>query len=239
MKVHFLTPSYDGSCHISTAWSIIIEIRLLDSLGIKSDWDFYPGCCYPDIARNMLIDTFYSGNATHAFFIDSDVQWEPGAAVRLLKRDVDFVAGAYSYKSDKEGYPVIYNQQDIDGMGYPIVNDQGLIDARGVPTGFLCLKRRVFDMMIEKFGDDLWIEDHKDPKNPIKYRGFFNTPQIGRQKFGEDLYFCKTWVEMGQKIWIDPNITFWHHGLKGFKGNFHKYLSKLPNPKEFKIGTKM
>ena len=226
MKVHFLTPAYDGTCHISTAWSLMLEIFLLKELGVEATWDFHPGCCYLDLSRNMLIDKFLVGDATDAFFIDADVQWEPGAAYRVLQHDRDFVCGAYPYKGDKEGYPVTY-EQDEDGR--PIVDpNTGLISATMVPTGFMRLRRSVFEHFEKSFGDDLIVRDYKDPENVLTYKAFFQIEKIGDRYFGEDVNFGNIWREMGNKIWIDPDITFWHHGLKAFKGNFHDYLRALP-----------
>jgi len=233
MKVHFLTPAYDGSCHVSMAWSLMLERDILREMGIESTWDFYPGCCYLDISRNMLIDKFLKGDCTHAFFIDSDVQWTPGAAYKILMRDKVFVCGVYPYKVDRVGFPTAYRKEED---GRPMVDhDTGLISVDMAPTGFMCLKRSVFDVMSDQFGDSLIVKDRKNPKDVIEYKAFFETSKIGDQVFGEDVFFCKRWREMDGDIWIEPDIKFWHHGLKAFDGNFHDYLRNLPGgggPKE-------
>lgn len=204
----------------------MLERDLLKSIGIESIWDFHPGCCYIELSRNMLIDKFLKGDADLAFFIDADVQFEPGATVKLIKNPKEFVCGAYPYKADHEGYPA-FCEQDDDGR--PIVDpDDGTIEAQLVPTGFMRLARSVFDRFDQEFGDDLIVEDHKDPDNVLVYKAYFQTLKIERQFFGEDVYFGKTWREIGGKIWIEPDITFWHHGMKGFKGNYHDYLRALP-----------
>jgi hypothetical protein len=205
----------------------MVEMFILKDLGIKSTWDVYPGCCYPEISRNMLIDTFLKGDYTDAIFIDTDVQWVPGAASKMLAHDVDLVAGIYPYKVNEEKYPVQYEKDDD---GRPIVDpNNGLVLGSLLPTGFMRIRRNVFETMIEKLGDDLIIEDHKDPENVKTYYSFFDTPKIGKTKWGEDLHFCNVWRELGGQVWIDPDITFYHHGLKAFKGNFHEFLRKLPN----------
>lgn len=259
-KVHFLTPSYDGTVHISTAWSLMLEMFLLKDIGIISTWDFYPGCCYPEIARNMLCKKFLEGDYTDAFFIDSDMQWEPGGAVKMLRHDVDVVAGSYPYKQDcgiepleilkkiqiapdlkslvestredyekethRYKYPVIF---DVDEDGRPIVDaENGLISAIRLPTGFMRIRRNVFETMIKEVGEQIIVEDLKDPDNPDKYYSFFDTPKIGKTKWGEDFHFCNAWRGLGGKVWIEPDITFWHHGFKAFKGNFHDHLRGLP-----------
>jgi len=226
-SVHFLTPSYDGTCHVTMAWSLMVEMFILRDFGIKSTWDTFPGCCYPEIARNQLIDLFLKGDYTDAIFIDTDVQWYPGAAAKMLGYDVDIVAGIYPYKIDKEKYPLEYAKDDD---GRPVVDpDTGLILGIRLPTGFMRIRRNVFETMIEKLGEDLIVEDHKDPEKVNTYYSFFDTPKIGRTKWGEDLHFCNVWRGLGGQVWIDPDITFYHHGFKAFKGNFHEFLRKLPN----------
>jgi hypothetical protein len=220
----------------------MVEMFVLKEMGIKSTWDFYPGCCYPEIARNMLADTFLKGDYTDAIFIDTDVQWFPGSVSKILSHDRDIVAGIYPYKVDEEGYPVHY---ELDPDGRPIVDaETGLILGKGLPTGFMRIRRNVFEEMIEKIGDDLIVEDHKDPENVKTYHSFFDTPKIGRTKWGEDLHFCNVWRQLGGEVWIEPDITFWHHGLKAFKGNFHDYLRQLPGgggapPEEWKFAPRI
>ena len=225
-KVHVLTPSYDGSCHISMAWSLMLESKILPNFDIDIEWDFYPGCCYPEISRNMLAKTFLEGNCEDALFIDTDVQWQPGSIVKILQYDKDVVAGMYPYKIDKESYPVQY---EIDDDGRPIVDpNDGLVLGRLLPTGFMRIRRNVFETLIEKLGEELIVEDYKDPENVITYNSFFDTPKIKRTKWGEDLHFCNIWREIGGQVWICPDINFYHHGFKAFGGNFHDYLRKLP-----------
>ena len=58
------------------------------------------------------------------------------------------------------------------------------------------------------------------------------------QFWGEDLVFCKKWVALGERIWIDPNVTMSHIGRKTWNGNFCEFLqkhaevqiTKLPEP---------
>lgn len=225
-SVHILMPSYDGSCHVLTAWGITTEILVLQSMGIKATWDVYPGCCYPEIARNMLCKKFLEGDYTDALFIDTDVTFEGGAIAKILRHDVDVVAGIYPYKVDKESYPVIY---DVTEDGRPWVNPEtGLIKGIRLPTGFMRIRRNVFEQFIEKVGEQILVEDLRNADDPVQYYSFFDTPKIGKTKWGEDFHFCNAWRGLGGEVWIDPDITFWHHGLKSFKGNFHEYLRKLP-----------
>ena len=46
------------------------------------------------------------------------------------------------------------------------------------------------------------------------------------QFWGEDLIFCKKWVALGEKMWLDPNVTVSHVGRKAWSGNFVEFLQK-------------
>ena len=54
--------------------------------------------------------------------------------------------------------------------------------------------------------------------------------QEGKTKLGqfwvEDLIFCKKWIALGEKIWLDPNVTVEHIGRKSWSGNFMQHLQK-------------
>lgn len=224
-RVHLLTPTYDGSCHVAMVKSLIEEIFILKSAGIAVTWDTYPGCCYLPIARNMLVKQFMESDGTDLIFLDTDVSWMPGGILKLLRWDRDIVAGIYPYKSDVESYPVVHL---LDNDRRPVVDPiTGLIEADAVPTGFMRIRRNVFEEMKEHY-HELKVIDRKNPEKLVEYDCYFDTKQIGDTWYGEDIHFCKLWRAIGGRIWIEPDITFWHHGLKAWKGNWHEYLRRLP-----------
>lgn len=50
-------------------------------------------------------------------------------------------------------------------------------------------------------------------------------PKLG-QFWGEDLIFCKKWIALGERIWLDPNVTVEHIGRKSWSGNFMHHLQR-------------
>jgi hypothetical protein len=41
--------------------------------------------------------------------------------------------------------------------------------------------------------------------------------------------FSRRWTDMGEMIWIVPNINLNHHaGAKVYPGNFHEFLMRQP-----------
>lgn len=236
MKVFFATPAYDGTCHVAMVRSLIGERDLLREAGIEAEWRDHAGCCYLPITRNALVQMFLESDATDLIFIDSDIEWELGASWKLLKHiDKEVVAGAYRHKVDAESYPALCNG---DADGRPVVDPAtGLIRAMLVPTGFLKIRRSAFEKFRAHYGSREVI-DRSDPNNPKPYYCYFDTVRIGEQWWGEDLHFCNEWRAMGGEIWVEPDITISHHGLRRFEGNFHLYLRAAPGgggpaPKEW------
>ena len=51
--------------------------------------------------------------------------------------------------------------------------------------------------------------------------------------WGEDYACCRRWTEIGEKLWIVPDIdvTHWQKETP-YRGNFHKYLLRQPGGSE-------
>jgi hypothetical protein len=45
-----------------------------------------------------------------------------------------------------------------------------------------------------------------------------------KHRYGEDYSFCMRWRELGEKVWIDPEIAMGHTGLKVFEGHIGNWL---------------
>ena len=84
------------------------------------------------------------------------------------------------------------------------VIQDGLFQTLEIPTAFLRIKRSAFDKLSKPY--------FKIGSNP--------------GDFGEDIYFCRRWVETGNYLWIDSDINFTHRGGKAWKGNFYEHCVK-------------
>ena len=223
-KVFFATPSYDGQVHVFTSKALWEERNLLQAAGIECTWEPYAGCCYLPVARNQLVHKFLHSGCTDLIFVDADVEWKPGAVQQLLKHDRDVVAGLYPYKTYPVNFPVVLQDP-------PYVDKKtGLIEAAGLPTGFMRIKMQVFYAMLKAYGErNLMVVDKRDPENVQKYYCFLNTVKEELTWWGEDLYFCKKYREIGGRVWIEPNITLHHHGMHRFTGNYLDYIDQVGN----------
>ena len=104
------------------------------------------------------------------------------------------------------------------------------------PTGFMLIKRNVFEKMIEKIGDQIkyindlptTTEDGLSVKIDIKEQyAFFNAEIDPKTKryLSEDYLFCKRWVEdCNGEIYIDTKSQLTHTGTWSFRGDLQTYL---------------
>lgn len=229
-KVVFATPFYEGrgwSAYIGSLFQTAWFLSKHTSLEI----DFWrlDGDAYVWRARNRLAKMLLESDFDELFFLDSDMEWEIDGILSILLRDVPIVGAAYPCKNNWEFYSCLI---DTDDLGYPIVTQDGLIEAKHgiVPTGFMKIKREVFEKLAEENPDD-YYEGEVDGKIE-RTMNFFGHLLEEHRPYGEDTSFCIRCVRAGIPIYVDPNITIRHYGIKAWEGNYHKYLMRQPRHDE-------
>lgn len=212
MKLLAACPVYDGRVCGETASSLLDERMLAHGLDIEMRVAFVPGCSLVQLARDKIAKEFLESDADRLFMFDSDVSWELGALMKMLRHDVGVVAGAYRYKSDDENYPVHFKPGDLWA-------ENGLLAVDVVPGGFIAIKRHVFERMRAAFPDRGY--DHKGER----LFSYFNARHEGGNLLGEDTAFCVDWRKIGGTVWLDPELKLTHHGgARGFPGHIGTWL---------------
>jgi len=194
--------------------------------------------------RNMCVAAFLSSNCTHLLFVDSDIAFKEESPSKLIVADKDVISIPYPLKDMnwekgmfqiKEGK--IKTAKDLKTKGfyrYPMKvpnNEQikisdNVIDVTHSPTGFMMIKRQVFEKMIAHYGDSMKIEQDQVVNGKIEkienFYNFFDTMYIPEKKhyFGEDFAFCKRWKDIGGSChaYIMDYIT--HVGEHQYTGRF-------------------
>mgnify|MGYP001567469879 CR=1 FL=1 len=226
MKVVFCIPAMEGGVKTSCHQSLVATYRALHEAKIPYDEFFVENCPYLPVARATLAAMFMlePGN-TDAFFIDSDVGFDPAAVVAILQRQEGIVGGTYPLKRDILGFTAEVLTED----GIPIGRD-GLIEAKFLPGGFMRVKRIVFEKLAEAY------PELKYESSVVEVMGsgittaydFFGMGAFGRRFRTEDYAFCQRWRDIGGQLWVYPNIDFQHVGQKAYKGNYHEFLLRQP-----------
>ena len=193
--------------------------------GIPSGRSMVPGDPYLSKARNRLAYEFLVNwpGATHLFFLDDDIGWQPEKVTEFVRRDLDIIVGAYPKKNDRGEFPV-----ELDARDGALVERDGLFRVTLMPTGFCCIKREVLERLAAVSGQ---YRDTTDPRTEMWQWNLFENgwflPDGTRPKqqggvrgefWGEDYYFGRRWRDMGGEIWLDPDIEFTHRGSKVWSG---------------------
>lgn len=233
MKVVFAIPALTGEVKVRCHQSLVATYRLLHQSGIEYEEFFVENCPYLPVARATLAAMFMKdAEATDLFFIDSDVGFDPSGVMKILARPEGIVAGIYPLKRDfPHGYPVELKMVDGKPFGFRIGGPREyLVEANFLPTGFMRVKRIVFEKLAEAY------PELKYEHSVVEVMGagvteaydFFGMGAFGRKFRTEDFAFCQRWRDIGGHCWIMPDINFEHIGSKAYKGNLQNFLLRQP-----------
>lgn len=196
-KVMLATPSY-GATAPSYTFSIARSREALTEAGINSAYLLLQGMCHVDDARNAIVRHFLASDCTDLIFLDADVDWEPESLVHLARREVDIVGGVYPYRRDGgDQMPV----RLMDRSTQPV---DGLLEVDGLPTGFLKIKRTVFERMAPT------VPEYWDKME--RTRLFFDRPRPGEDmtRWGGDIDFCNRAKDLGFRLFADCELRLGH-----------------------------
>ena len=180
-------------------------------------------------ARNASAAEFLSGDHTHLLFIDADISFEPTDVDKLLEADKDVVCSPYpkkymKYESAKGGKELV----DFAVSGKFAKISDNLYEIESVATGFLLIKRNVFQQMILKYPKIEYINDIDGYGQGRKMWNFFNVGvnPLNKNYDSEDWGFCTAWRNIGGRVFARTDISLGHWGWHQFKGNFNKWISE-------------
>ena len=217
MKIFIAVTCYDGKIHGKCADSILKNCLSLMKAG-HIVTVYYHNELYIDRARNFCAGLFLDSDCSDMVFVDSDLQFEDDAILKLIKHDRQLIGTAYRLKQEHIHYPIVL---DFSHENNCKEEETGLVYVKSMPTGLMRIQRSVFEELIKHY--DMKCDDQG------LYQ-FFRTGTVFSETnswFGEDAYFCKIWRDMGKELFVCPDINTTHIGSMEFKGNYHEYLLGL------------
>lgn len=224
IKLIIATPFYEVkgfSPYIKALWD---TQRLLLKEGI--DHDFWPhdGDSYVDRARNTICAKFLESDATHLLLIDSDENWDCEAIPKMIAADKEVIGGAYPMKNNWNMWSCIPTMRNGRIVG-ETDKQVGLPEAQVVSAGFMLIKRSALEKFEKHYPDLCYAETSADGNKKSRiYTAFFECCRIRGVRKGEDSSFSLRMIEMGEKLFIYPDINFGHFGIHGWYGNYDKFL---------------
>jgi len=216
-RVFIATPIARHPCRQFTNAAIRTTAHLM-KLGIAAYFQQVVGCSNLPRARNELVATFLASDHTDLVFIDDDMGWDENDIVRLLASKQPLIAGVGAKKVELEDGDI--RKWCCRWLGRELTQDEmGAIEVESVGTAFMKIERSVFEQLIAAHPE--W-KLNGDPKmsdaERANYYRFFRFPHDDPDEPGEDYDFCRSWREVGGRVWFDPTINLIHVGEKEYTG---------------------
>lgn len=220
---------YNRSCHTDYMMSILKLYDYIKRTGLSAS--FYPIFWDSLIsrARNAAAAEFLKEDHTHLLFIDADISFEPNDVQKLIDADKDVICSPYPKKYIRQDN-IKNNREPVDFAvsGECIKVSDSIYEIDSVATGFLLIKRNVFEQMIKAYPEIEYINDIDGYGPRSKMWDFFKVNINPKTKIyeSEDWGFCTAWKNIGGKVYARTDISLGHWGWNEYKGNFNKWLSE-------------
>ena len=204
--------------------------------------------------RNTLVSFFMEHpEATHLFFVDADIEFDPNDMLRMVAYDKPVVVGAYPKKAinwnsiinaareDKvetsdtiEGHSSNYVVnfdflKDKDGKPMPQIQIRdNLVKLKDAGTGFMCIKKDVIQQLFDnhpelKYANDINVDAKFEPHMYALFDTMIDPES--RRYLSEDYTFCRRWQDMDGEVFLDPRTALNHVGHYTFRGNIRKLIT--------------
>lgn len=246
-KLFIATPMYGGNCNGLYMKACLDLQGMCQQYGLEVRFSFLFNESLITRARNYLVDEFLRSGYTHLLFIDSDILFNPQDVLALLAIDKDIIGGPYPKKSinwrnvhaaalkkadDKDFNPSELESVTGDYVFNPVPGTTEFrvtepLEVMEIGTGFMMIKRPVFDKFKEEYPHLNYKPDHVGQANFDGSRyihAYFDTvidPDSHRY-LSEDYMFCQYWRAIGGQIWLCPWMRTQHVGTYAFTGDMNK-----------------
>lgn len=212
-KVLIGTPAHDGRVDVWYCNSLVNTIRIAP----QNDTMIVPiYMAYDSLvqrARNDLVRLALEEEFDDLLFIDSDQEWDPEWVFSLLNREEPVVGGTVVKKTDAVAFNVKVLPNGLKR------EENGLMAVESVGTGFLKISREALQQV--------WDASPEYTNEGKLCRMVFDVQLIDGELVSEDNVFCSKWRSLGGTVWVDPEITCNHIGIKKYGGNFLAFLEWL------------
>ena len=212
-RVHMCMPCYGGQLTEQTFMSYIKWSNTARQLGLDWTVETMTNESLISRARNTLVSKFlFTKESTHLMFIDADIGWEPWHLLVMLDAQKDVIGGLYPMKS----LPIKWCVNGIPGQPEP-TPDQNLIEVSKTGTGFMLIRRDVFEKLdahpaTKPFKNDIGLPQELDPY----MKTYFDTAVREGRYYSEDWTFCENWRDIGGQVWVDKRVLLRHTGTYTF-----------------------
>lgn len=245
-KVLIATPMYGGMCAGHYVVGLLGCINVLRNNGIAPYFAQITNESLIPRARNELARLFLDEtDFTHLMFIDADIHFPDTAVYELIKADRDIVCGVYPKKeidwgrigqAAREGHDNLrdfggaYVLNLVPGSADEKTDEQGLLEVRHGGTGFMLIKREVFEKLkphVPTYRQSTVKNQNDEYIKPLTHEFFATSIDETGCLLSEDYHFCELWRKHGGKVYVNPFIHLEHLGTYIYTGNLLRGGSNL------------
>jgi hypothetical protein len=233
--VMIATPMYGGMCTGHYVGGLLGCLNVLRANNIPCYWAQMGNESLITRARNELTRLFLENKRfTHLMFIDADIHFSDTAVYELLEANKDIACGIYPKKEvdwNKVGQAARNGYENLKDFGGAYVVNMaseieqeagGLLEVRHGGTGFMLIKREVFEKLIPHVPTyrTSTVRDAADNYiKPLTHEFFATSIDDTGALLSEDYHFCELWRKHGGKIYANPFIHLEHVGTYVYTGN--------------------
>jgi len=235
------TPMYGGMCTGPYVVGLLATMNKMRQVGVNVYWAQIMNESLITRARNELARLFLEKEMDYLMFIDADIQFDGNAVAQLMAADRDIVCGIYPKKeidwakvgqaakagrenlSDYAGafvFNMVHNES-----GHVETDNDGVIEIRHGGTGFMLIKRRVFERLanhVPTYRTSTFKNVDGEYAKPLTHEFFATSIDHTGALLSEDYHFCELWREHGGKIYANPFISLQHVGTYIYGGDLVK-----------------
>lgn len=212
--------------------SLAQTLGVLSALGIKWDYIARPADFHVERAlNNTLTEIAERDDFTDVLLIDSDESWQPEGVVRLLMHPQEIVGGTYRMKNNDGEYVGSLLHRDGVPTGIMLPDGTALLEATRVAAGFMRIKVSALRKWAAAYPD--LVSEEPDGRK-VQFFSRMIAPDWDGKPVAhcQDMAFCRRWLEIGGRLWIDPMVKVDHWWTTCYPGDYDKHLRKKKSEQE-------
>lgn len=165
-----------------------------------------------DQGRNQMATDALRQGFEETMWIDADIGFSVEDVEKLRKHNLPISSGIYPKKGQRRVASSLLpgtNQITFGKQG-------GLIEIQYAATGFLHVRREVYEMIQDKLSLPVCNQRFNLPMIPFFQPLIVDDPPEGQWYLAEDFSFCERARRAGLKIYADTTIRLKHFGSYGY-----------------------
>ena len=238
-SIMIATPMYGGMCTGHYVSGLLSAVAKLRDMGMHVSWAQLMNESLITRARNDLANSFLERGLDYLMFIDADIGFNAEAVLTLLAADRDVACGIYPKKevdwarvntAAKDGKESLQDYAgsfvfNMVGAEHAETDSEGMIEVRHAGTGFMLIKRGVFEQLkphVPTYRVASFKDDTGEYVKPLIHEFFATSIDDGGALLSEDYHFCDLFRKHGGKIHANPFLQLRHVGTYVYGGDIVK-----------------